>query len=69
MAKDKFNFGERVKVLLNKKGVSHTEMLKELGMINQRYYDWCNKGSIPSVLDALKIADYFGITVEELIRG
>ena len=69
--KDKYNynFGLRVKQLLEMRGITTAKFLKETDTPNQRLYDWCNKGSIPNVLIAMKIAKYFNMTVEQLING
>ena len=64
-----FNFGLRVKQLLEMRGISTTQFFKAIDLPCQRYYDWCNKGAIPNVLMAMKVAKFFNMTVEQLING
>ena len=69
--KDKmnYNFGLRVKELLEERNLSTAQFLKATDTPNQRFYDWCNKGAIPNVLTAMKVARFFNMTVEQLING
>ena len=64
-----FNFGLRVKELLDERGISTADFLKQTGFPNQRFYDWCNKGSMPSVLSALRVAEFFNMSVEQFVYG
>ena len=64
-----FNFGLRVKELLEQRNISSTQFLKATGIPNQRYYDWCNKRAMPNVLTAMKVAEFFNMSVEQLIKG
>ena len=63
-----FNFGLRVKELLNERGISSTQFLKATEIPCQRFYDWCNKGAIPNVITAMKVAGFFNMSVEQLIN-
>jgi len=65
---ENFNFGDRLKDLIAKKGITISQFYKETETPYQRMYDW-QRGSYPSVVTAYKLALYFGITVEELILG
>lgn len=67
--KSNYNFGLRVKQLLEMRGITTAQFLKATDTPNQRFYDWCNKGAIPNVLTAMKVAKFFGMTVEQLING
>lgn len=67
IAKD-FNFGLRVKELLNEKGITSSQFLKATEIPCQRFYDWCNKGAIPNVITAMKVAEFFNMSVEQLIN-
>lgn len=64
-----YNFGLRVRQLLEMRGISTTQFLKAIDTPSQRFYDWCNKGAIPNVITAMKVAKFFGMTVEQLING
>lgn len=67
--KTNYNFGLRVKQLLEVRGISTTQFLKATDTPNQRFYDWCNKGAVPNVITAMKVARFFNMTVEQLING
>ena len=64
-----YNFGLRVKELLAERNITTAQFLKATDTPNQRFYDWCNKGAVPNVLTAMKVARFFNMTVEQLING
>lgn len=55
--------------LCAEKGLSVTELMKELDLSPSSASRWKNRGYKPSRVAAKKIADYFGITVTELLSG
>lgn len=63
------NFGERVEKLLKEKNVKPADFYSAIGIVPQAYYDWKNKGQIPNAKSALKVARYFGVTIEYLLTG
>ena len=63
------NFGQRVETLLKEKQIKPSDFYKAIGIIPQAYYDWKKKGQIPYATTALKVAHFFGVTVEYLITG
>lgn len=67
--KNNFNFGLRVKELIAERNITTAQFLKATDTPNQRFYDWCNKGAVPNVLTAMKVARFFNMTVEQLING
>lgn len=67
--KNNFNFGLRVKGLIVERNITTAQFLKATDTPNQRFYDWCNKGAVPNVLTAMKVARFFNMTVEQLING
>lgn len=67
--KNNFNFGLRVKELIAERNITTAQFLKATDTPNQRFYDWCNKGAVPNVLTAIKVARFFNMTVEQLING
>lgn len=69
MKGNNFNFGQRVKQLLEEREISTKKFLEGTGTPNQRFYDWVNKGCLPNVLTAMKIAHFFNMTVEQLVTG
>lgn len=64
-----YNFGLRVKELLAERNITTAQFLKATDTPNQRFYDWCNKGSMPSVLKALTVCEYFNMSVEKFVFG
>ena len=63
------NFGTRVEELLTERNIKPGTFYEAIGIIPQAFYDWKNKGRIPFATTALKVARYFGVTVEYLITG
>lgn len=49
-------------------GITVTELMKELGLNPSSASRWKNKGYLPSRSAAKKMADYFGLTVAELME-
>lgn len=66
---DNINFGKRIYQLLEERGITDKQFLKDTGVKYQQLYDWTNKGSMPSVIKALNVAEYFNLSVEQLIYG
>ena len=58
---------DKIKELAKKKGVSINKMEKDLEFGSSTISKWSK--SIPSADKLKKVADYFGITVDELISG
>ncbi len=63
------NFGLRVEELLQERNIKPIDFYGEIGIIPQNFYDWKKKGSIPNAATALKVARYFGVTIEYLLTG
>ena len=63
------NFGDRVEQLLNEQGIKPGDFYKDIGIVPQAFYDWKKKDQIPYTTTALKVARYFGVTVEWLVTG
>lgn len=53
--------------LLNEKGVTTYEVAKATGIPNSTFSDWKSGKSKPKVEKLKKIADYFQISITELI--
>lgn len=58
---------ERFKKLCDSKGVKASNVLKELGIANSVVANWRARNSLPNGQTAIKIADYFGITTDEVL--
>lgn len=64
-----FNFGTRVEELLNERNIKYSDFCKAVGIIPQSLYDWKKKSQTPNALTALKVAKFFGVSVEYLLTG
>ena len=62
------HFGIRVEELLAERKVDRSYFDKQVGIIAQSRYDW-KKGAVPNAVTALKVARFFGVTVEYLLTG
>jgi transcriptional regulator with XRE-family HTH domain len=58
---------ENIKSLAKSKGVSITQVEKECGIGKNSVYRW-DKCS-PSVDSVKRVADYFGVAIDELVNG
>lgn len=52
--------------LCNKKGVSPSSVMNHIGLSAATYSCWTDK-SVPRKATLMKLADYFGVTVEDLL--
>lgn len=63
------NIGNNIATLRKQKGITQEELANELGVSAQAVSKWENNSSCPDVSLLTKIADYFGITVDALLRA
>lgn len=56
---------ERIKQLAKKKGVSVRQVEIDCGLKSGAVYHW--NTSVPSVEKVKKVADYFGVKIEDLL--
>ena len=61
------NIGEALKEQRQKMGLTQSQLAKETGIKQQNISRWENNTHIPDVLQCVKLAKYYGITIEELI--
>ena len=61
------NFGEKLKVLLEEKGMSMNTLANMTGITYNMIKKYCGSGAEPTVSYAAKIADVLEISVDELI--
>lgn len=59
-------FKEKFIRLCNERKIAPTAVCKEVGLSNAAYTGW-NEDSVPRQATLLKIADYFGVTVDCLL--
>lgn len=55
--------------LLQEKGVTAYKVGKETGIASSTFTDWKNGRSVPGTDKLIKIADFFGVSVEYLKTG
>lgn len=65
----KINFGTRIEELLTERQIKNGDFYKAIGIVPQAFYDWKKKDQVPYATTALKIARYFGVSVEYLLTG
>ena len=64
---NRINSFHKVEELVNKRGITLYALAKELGFAKSLFSDWKSGKSMPKTDKLIKIADYFGVTVEYLI--
>lgn len=57
----------RVEKLAKEKGVTYSQITSELNMPNSLFSEWKKGKSMPKADKLVKIADYFGVDVKELL--
>lgn len=64
------NFLERIKLLIEQEGITEKELTSRLGIANSTFTDWRKKtkGNY-SMETVVKIADYFNVSLDWLVRG
>lgn len=62
-------FYEYLDLLCAERGLTVTELMKKLNLNPSSASRWKSKGYLPSRAAAKQIADFFGITVSELLSG
>lgn len=60
------NFYENLKQICQRNGTTPTAMCKAINISTSKVTAWKN-GSIPTAKVSIKIADYFGVTVDYLL--
>ncbi len=66
MAKNEL-FIERFETLRNSKGLSTSQLLKELHLASGAFATWKSRGTIPNGDILAKIADYFNVSTDYLL--
>lgn len=59
---------ENVKRLCQERGINIATLEKECGLGNAIVNKWGKRGSEPRVGNLKKIADFFGVSVDELLK-
>lgn len=63
------NIGNNIAALRKEKSITQEELAKILGVSAQAVSKWENNSSCPDVALLTDIADYFGVTVDALLRA
>lgn len=62
------HFGNNVRMLRKQRGLSLRQLGRAVGVAHGTIYRYESGGSMPDMLAALLLADFFGVTLDELIR-
>lgn len=62
-------FADKLKVLMTAKGVSQVQLVSDMQMTIGAYNGWIHAGRLPYPNNLERLADYFGVTTEELLDG
>ncbi len=66
---ESLNIGNNIAFLRKQRGITQEELANELGISAQAVSKWENNSSCPDVSLLTSIADYFGVTVDALLRA
>lgn len=61
------NYGNELKSHREQAGISQTELAKQIGISHQNINRWERNLVIPNIDFCVKLADFYGITLDELI--
>lgn len=61
------SIGNNIKRLRQNKGVTQEQLGEALGVSSQAVSKWENESALPDILTLPKLADYFGITIDEVM--
>lgn len=63
------SIGERIKELRKQKGLAQWELAEEIGSAQNTISGWETDRTEPTIFNCIVLADYFGVTLDELCRG
>lgn len=61
--------GERIKKIRKSKGISQYKLADGIGIAQNTISGWETDRNEPTIFSCILLADYFGITLDELCRG
>ena len=61
------NYGEALKYTREEKGISQLELAEKTGISHQNINRWERGIVLPNIDFCVKLADFYGITLDELI--
>lgn len=62
-------FYERLQALMNSKQLTQKQLADDLSIRQNTISDWKNKGNLPQGETAIKIAQYFNVSLDYLLTG
>lgn len=60
-------FNVQLEHILIEKNLTKNKLIKDCGFTKGHIYSWFNKKSYPSTYNAIKLADYLGVSVDYLV--
>lgn len=67
MVIDMLNYGENLKIQRKQYGISQLELAKRTGISQQNINRWEKGTVIPNIDFCVKLADFYGISLDELV--
>ena len=61
--------GKNIKTLRKRKGLAQWELAEEIGSAQNTISGWETDRTEPTIFSCIVLADYFGITLDELCRS
>ena len=61
--------GSRITELRRAKGITQDQLAEHMGVSSQAVSKWENDLSCPDITLLPRLADYFGISIDKLLRG
>lgn len=61
------SFGERLKILRNKKNISPSQIAEYLGLTERAYRNYETNKSTPAFHALIKLADYLNVSLDYLV--
>ena len=61
------NFGDALKEQREKKGLSQSQLALLIEVKQQNISRWESMSNTPNILDCIKLADFFNVTLDELL--
>ena len=61
------NYGEALRELREERGLSQAELAKQIGTSHQNIGRWESNKVLPSIDFCVKLADFYGISLDELV--
>ncbi len=60
-------FLERITLLMEQKGVNKSTLCSQLKINQNSFVNWTNRGTLPSGETLIKLAEYFGVSIDYLV--